>query len=373
MDTMLKRDPYNSKFYWNQWKQQNADGIKGISRHNSDLIKTFLYDMEIGKNVAPTARKGERSHCRLLALKSRLLFFAQRFTKLDEITEDDIHQLFRDMREGRILKENGKPYIGVSSYVRDFKSFWRWLQRTGKVQEDITVYLRRSDGRKPAWVYLTEEQFKTLANSANADYRPLIWFMYDTGIRVTEAYSIRVKDFKDDFNKLHIREEYSKTMGRTITLKLCTMFIKEHIRTNGLGPDDFIFTKKPFAFNKYLRSLAGKLFGSQESPARKSYDKMRLYDIRHNACCYWLQRYPNRTGLMYRMGWSEEKEIKYYSEFLGLSDQISDDDMITTEDKTAYEKRIEVLERRLNKVNEFIKLSMAKKINAMSQLSEIEK
>jgi hypothetical protein len=55
---------------------------------------------------------------------------------------------------------------------------------------------------------------------------------------------------------------------------------------------------------------------------------------------------------MYRMGWSEEKVIKYYSEFLGLADQIGDDDAVITEDKTEYEKRTLILEKDKEKANE---------------------
>ena len=369
---MLKRDPYDNDSRWQQWKDRNEKGVDGISKYNSDLILTFLSDMELGKNVAPSSCKGERSCSRLLALKSRLIFFAQRFAdqNLDTIDKDQIHRLFFDMRSGKILKDNGQEYIGVSSFVRDFKSFWRWLQRTGGVKEDITTDLRRSDGRKPAWVYLTEEEFKTLANKANAEYRTLIWFMYDTGMRVTEAYSIRIKDFSNDFTRLNIRKEYSKTCARTINLKLCSSLIKELVEGNNLGNDDFIFIKKTTAFNKYIRTLAARLFGNNESPARKSYDKMRLYDIRHNASCYWLKRYPNRTGLMYRMGWSEEKEVKYYSEFLGLADQISDDDMVTSEDKTQYEKKIESLERQNQKTNETVKELVRRITHLQSMIGE---
>ena len=194
-----------------------------------------------------------------------------------------------------------------------------------------------------------------MANQATADYRALMWLMYDTGMRVTEANSIRIKDFSNDFTRLSIRKEYAKTFGRTINLKLCSSLIKEFVKYHNLSPGDFIFVKKPAAFNKYLRTLAGKAFGTGESPARKSYDKMSLYDIRHNSSCYWLKRYPMRAGLMYRMGWSEEREVRYYSEFLGLADQIDDADMVTTEEKSQYEKRIEVLEREREKANELVK------------------
>jgi len=363
---MLKRDPYNTSERWQMWKTQNSGGIKGIFKENSELILSFLSDMELGKSLSPMAIKGERSPCRLLDLKSRLLFFVQRFKDkpLNTITQDEIHLLFLNMRQGLVLKSDGRKYIGVSNYVRDFKVFWRWLYRTHKVAEDITPDLRKSDGRKPAWVYLTEDEFKTLANQASPDYRALMWFMYDTGMRVTEAYSIRVGDFSNDFTQLNIRKEYAKTFGRIIKLKLCSSFIREFIKFHGLGTDDFIFIKEPPAFNKYLRTLAKNMFGTLESPARKPYNKMRLYDIRHNSCCYWLKRYPTTTGLMYRMGWSEEKEIKYYSEFLGQADAIDDENMVTTEEKTKYEKRIELLEKDREKTNELVN-ELIKKIADM--------
>ena len=179
-------------------------------------------------------------------------------------------------------------------------------------------------------------------------------------MRVTEAYSIRIKDFSQNFARLNIRQEYAKTFGRTIQLKLCSDLIRECVNFHGLGPEDFLFIKKPTSFNKYLKTLAGNIFGNKESPARKPYNKMSLYDIRHNASCYWLKRYPKTTALMYRMGWSREKEVRYYSEFLGMADQIDDVDMVTTEQKTIYESRIQVLEREKEKTNELIKELIAK-------------
>ncbi len=367
---MLKRDPYSHADRWEKWREENQNGIKGISKHNSDLALSFLFDMEIGKNISPRSKKGERSFTRLNDLRGKILFFAERLTKdLDKITKDEIHDFFHEMRKSKILRKDGKPFLSVGDFVRDFKAFWGWLRRTARVDEDITMDLRRSDGRKPAWVFLTEEEFKTLANQANSDYRALMWFMYDTGMRVTEAYSIRISDFSNDFTRLAIRKEYSKTFGRTINLKLCSNFIRELVKHHNLGPNDFIFIKKPATFNKYLRTLAAKTFGDGESPARKPYNKMRLYDIRHNASCYWLKRYPTRQGLMYRMGWSREKMVMYYSEFLGLADQIDDDDMVTKENKTKYEKRIEILERGKEETNELIKELMRKVLALQSILA----
>ena len=336
-----------------------------ISEYNSAIILEFLSDMEMGKNVSPVSRKGERSVVRLNNLRGKIIFFADYFGKnLDQLTKDDIHKLIFDMRNGTLKRKDRKAYLAVGEYVKDFKAFWGWLRRTGRTQFDITLDLRRSDGRKPPWVYLTEDEFKTLANQATSDYRALMWLMYDTGMRVTEAYSIRVGDFANDFTQMNIRKEYAKTFGRIIKLKLCSSFIREFVKFHNLGSNDFIFIKEPAAFNKYLRNLAKNLLGASDSPARKPYDKMRLYDIRHNSCCYWLKRYPTTTSLMYRMGWSEEKEVRYYSEFLGQADSIDDENMVTTEEKTKYEKRIELLEKDRQNTNELV-TELIKKIADM--------
>lgn len=358
---MLKRDPYEHEKRWDEWKEATKEGIPGISNHNSELILDFLNDMERGKNISPHSKKGERSPIRLNGLRGKMVFFAEKLQKnLDEITEDEIHDFFHEMRHGKILRGDGKPFLSVGDFVRDFKAFWGWLRRVEKADKDIVYNLRRSDGRKPAWVFLTEEQFKNLANQALPDYRALMWLMYDSGMRVTEAYSIRVHDFSNDFTRLTIRDEYSKTFGRTISLKLCSSLIEDLVKNHNLDADDFIFVKKPTAFNRYLKDLAKKVLGDGQSPARNPYNKMRLYDIRHNASCYWLKRYPTRQGLMYRMGWSREKMVIYYSEFLGLSDQIDDEDMVTTEEKNAYEKKIEQLENKQQKTNEIMRELLTK-------------
>jgi len=337
----IKRDPYNSKERWESWIKNNSE-IEGL-KFNSDLVIKFLKDFELGKNISKSSAKGERSPIRLMALKSRLVFFSKQFSKkkFTSLTKDDVHILFKGMRDGRIKKENGKPYASVGSYVKDWKTFWNWLIKIKEVTEDINEDVSRLD-EKAKWVYLTEEQFKLLLAQANAEYRPLIALMLDCGCRVTEAYNIRISDFQEDFNKVTIRAETSKNKyERTINLKICTQLIKEFIKFNNLKDDDFIFIKNPPAFNKYLRENAEKLFGDKVShnKAGAKYPQMSLYDIRHIASCYWLKRYQTHRALMYRMGWTSEKWIKYYSEFLGQNDELSDEDMLTQEDKSKFEKQ----------------------------------
>jgi hypothetical protein len=66
---------------------------------------------------------------------------------------------------------------------------------------------------------------------------------------------------------------------------------------------------------------------------------------------------------------SEEKEIRYYSEFLGLTDQIGDDDTVTTQDKSIYEQRISTLEKDREKANELIK-ELVYKISQLQRIND---
>ena len=332
----MKRDAYKFAERWETWKQNNFKSIKGIKREDHKLLIEFLKDMELGLNT-PVGMNGKRGAGTLLNLSSHNLFFLRNFKKpLLKITKKDLHELEDNVTRGVIKKRNGETFAQFGNYIKDFKVLWHWLQRTKKVKEDITNDISAKTS-KPSWVYLSEEQIKTFFNKLNADMRVLCWFMYDSGARVTEANSIKIENFSKDFTQVDIPDEVAKTFGRTINLKLCSQLVKEYVKEHNLKPSDYLFMNRGlFGINKYLRYHCGKLFGKDKvsHPKVKGlYKEFTLYDIRHNSSCYWLNRYPTHKGLMYRMGWKGADKIEYYSEFLGVRDELTDDNMVLGEDK----------------------------------------
>lgn len=353
----MKRDPYNNEKRWQVWKEKHFDNCpRGINKNDWNLLIQFLKDMELGLNV-PKDKKGKREAGTLLNLSSHNQLFLKNFKKpLVKITKNDLHKLEKEIQEGKIKKSNGKPYTAFGNYVKDFKVFWNYLIRTEKVKENIIEDIT-SKVDKPAWVYLTEPQIKKFFNKLSLDYRTLCWFMLDSGMRVTEANSIQIKHFSDEFKQVTIPEEASKTFERTINLKLCSEFIKEYVKENNLKSEDYLFQKKPFTINKYLRYHCGKLFGDKISnpKSKGNYKNFTMYDIRHCSACYWYNRYPTHKGLMYRFGWRKADKIEYYSHFLGVADEIRDDDMILGEDKNKIyklEKQIEEQDKKLENIYE---------------------
>jgi hypothetical protein len=294
--------------------------------------------------------------------------FEKRFglKKLTDITETQIFSYFGDMRNGILKKHDGKNYISPRNFVKDFKTFWHWWIKINKKEgielKDITSDLDNS-GDKPEWVYLTEEQIKKICNEAKYEYRVLIWFLFDTGIRSpTELMNVKVSDLFSNFKELNIREETSKTFGRRIKLMICSDLIREYVKTKSLQKDDCLFTTSPAATNKYLKRLAKRVLGDEKSPAGSTYANLTMYDFRHCSCCYWLPRYKSESALKYRFGWKSSDKIHYYSEMLGMKDTISEDDMLVDITKMELEKRIDKTEKEnqmLKEDNEIMKHQIA--------------
>ena len=340
----MKIDPYKHKESYFEWKKGAQNGIQGLCVADSQLIVQYLQDLEIGVNVGGSARKGPRSFIHLDSLKAKLLPIIRKtrdlygFESITQITEEQVHLFFTNMLNGVILRKDGKRYTAVAYYVKIFKAFWHWYQRVNKKKSieilDITSDL---DARqeKPNWVYLTEEEVKKLADNARHDYRVLIWFLFDTGIRApTELSNIKVSDFFNDFKELQIRQEISKTFGRRIKLMLCSSLIKEYIKEKSLTMDSYLFTTNYYSINQYFKRLAKRIFGDKVTQAGQKYSELTMYDFRHNSCCYWLPRYKSESALKYRFGWKESDKIHYYSELLGMKDTIAEDDLLVDVTRT---------------------------------------
>lgn len=383
---MEKIDPYKNKEKYIKWKSKLQAGLPGLSAFNSELLIRYINDMENGLNVAFHNKKGSRSYIRLNALKTRIQFIMREFenrfnlSKIIEVNEQQLHSYFVNLRNGVIRKKDGGQYKSVKDYVKDFKAFWHWWQKTNKKQgieiPDITVDLDGS-GEKPKWVYLTEEEIKLLADSAKYDYRVLIWFLFDSGIRSpTELINIKVSDLYNNFKELNIREEVSKTFGRRIKLMLCTSLLKEYVQKNKLLYEDYLFSINPYVFNKYLKRLAKGLLGEKESPAGSKYTEITMYDLRHCSCCYWLPRYKSESALKYRFGWKKSDKIHYYSELLGMRDTIAEEDLLIDTTKTEIEKRLEKSEKEKELMQEKMKnmeLQMARIMEITNKLdSEVK-
>ncbi len=245
----MKKDPANHEKKYKTWQDKIVKKgiIEGITKINSDTIIKYINDMQNGVNISNVSAKGGRSYARLNNIRQRTIWFAKKFDEiywLNEITkinEEQLLSFFTSMKNGNILREDGKVYGSVETYAKIFKAFWNWHIKSSKKNGD-QIYNITDDldtqQVKPKWVYLSEEQVKKLCDNATFEYRVLFTFLLDTGVRSpSELVNIRVRDLYNNYKELNIRDEVSKTFGRRIKLLFCHGLLKEYIPQKGLKPE----------------------------------------------------------------------------------------------------------------------------------------
>ena len=372
--------------YKNRWDNfKNSfpkKSIPGISSQNANMIYSYVKDMELGLNVSSKSCKGGRSHRRLIDLKDRLTIFAKWFEEkynindMSKLTEQDLHTIFHDIREGNIKNRFGQNYKSIDTLGKAFKAFWHWWvkvnRKKGVAIEDITQDLDVR-GEKPDWVYLDEEQLRQLADSAKFEHKVLIWFLIDTGLRPPlELLPIKVSDLYEDCTQLNIRVYKKNSFSRKIKLMLCPELLRQYIQVKNKKPDDYLFEICPEVINRNLKKYAIGLFGKGETLAGKKYGDISMYDFRHCSCCYWLPRYTTESALKYRFGWKKTDKIHYYSEMLGMRDTIQEEDLLIDVTKTEIENRLVNVERENTLLREKLNHMMAWMQKMDSKANEIE-
>ena len=347
-------DPHKNKEKWENWKSYGMK-LEGISKDNCDLIRRYLMDMERGKNINGS-NKGCRSPIRLNVLRIRLPQIAKFFeleykVNLAKITRDMATEFGFKLKNGEFKRVDGKPYEHKVDFIKDIKAFWHWYMRAqsrlhydtrgkeGELLTDVTEDLLRDSEKPPQFVYFTIEELQKMIDVAKFKYKVLMMFLFDSIIRAPkELANVRVCDLeeiKGEIYQLDIREETSKTFGRKIKLILSSKMVKKYIEKEGLKGDDYLFKIAPYRVNEYLKELGRKVIGKTPT----------MYDFRHSGACYWTTRYQQETALRYRGGWKDSLRLDYYTQFLGMKDTITKEDLDDADTRTELQKRVEDIEK----------------------------
>ena len=268
-------DPLKKQQLYDNWKKRNQHRIKGLSKVNSDILLQFLQDMENGIHVAKRSKKGKRSPSRVHALAYHLGRLAglweKNFNKnLPDLNREDVHKLFDDLKEGKILTKKGTPYQSPDDFIKDFICFWNWfmkveaLKREKDIREkgktdrkevfDIAEYVDRAR-KDNKFVYFTYDQLKQVLPHLKKDYQILALFLFDSMVRSpSELANIYVGDLTFEDGEVYLNVRITKTYPRRFNLILCEDELKKYIQRNKLGSNDLLF---PFynmgTFNKNLQ------------------------------------------------------------------------------------------------------------------------
>lgn len=210
-----------------------------------------------------------------------------------KITKGDIEKLDKKM-----VKKNLKS---ISNYRMDLKVFLKWklgVEKEGKLSGWLDT-----KRKKKTPDYLKEQEVELLyKNSKNFSERFLIAVLFDTGARAEEFLNIRYEDIQlpsknQNFVKIALKEEYSKTKGRTVSLywkhslEAVRGYLDERMK-EGMSSNTPVFNRRYDALRMFLFRLGKKVLHKEIYP----------HLFRHSSATHYATKL-NRQELCYRYGW----------------------------------------------------------------------
>lgn len=307
-------------------------------------IKDFIHKASIGQ-VNEGKRLSDRTLSKYLSLLKTSLEIINKET--NKITRKDIETF-----DKKLISLNLKS---VSDYRRNLIIFLNWKIGEAKTKE-IAGWLDTRDKNKTP-EFLKEEEIERLFKGCkNNEERFLITVLFDTGARIEEFLNIRFEDVElptnnTSFARITLKEEYSKTKGRVISLywKYSLNAIRdfyEDRRKEGVKLNDPLFNKTYDGTRMFLARLGKKVLNKKVNP----------HLFRHSSATYYATKL-NRQELCYRYGWKFSSDmVDIYISRSGMENTQLDEKFKSTEleeIKKDFENKEFELTKKIELLNEF--------------------
>jgi len=264
-------------------------------------ILRFLEDMALGK-VNRGFRISERRQLKVLeTLRIPLQFFDKPTAR---VTVRDVEAFEKALIAGKLKSSrSGKPYaLSTRSDIRKIlKMFLRWRLGEARALELAGWLDTRSPLKTPD--FLSEADMERLYRACHSPMqRFMVAILFDSGARAEELHNIRLEDVclpagKEAFVKITLKQEYSKTLGRTISLywkhsfEAVSELVNERMKQGAKLADPVVPQGYP-AVRKALSRLGQRVLGRG----------IHYHLFRHSSATYYAAKL-NRQELCYRFGW----------------------------------------------------------------------
>ena len=264
-------------------------------------IILFITELGLGK-VNKGKRLCDNAQLKYInSLKTSLEYFNK---PTDQISGNDIEEFEKGLISDSVKSRfKDRPYqhstkIGIRKAL---KVFLRWKLGEARATELAGwVDTRR---RETTPNYLTEEEVaKLFFNCHTIEQRFAIAVLFDSGAGAEEFINIRLEDLqmpdsKISFVRIVLKQEYSKTKGRTVSLywKESLDIIKEYLEARfaeGIKPDEPVYKNTYPALRMFLNRLGKRVLKKSVHP----------HLFRHSSATYYASKL-NRQELCYRYGW----------------------------------------------------------------------
>jgi len=312
-----------------------------VPEEEKKYVLQFLDELELGR-----VNKGKRI-CQLRISKyiQCLKICLGFFNKLSkELTVKDIENFERGLSLGTLKTNKNQKYQNSTQVdlKRLLKVYLRW--RLGKAKSlKLVDWLDTRDIKKTP-SYLSEQEIEKLyRHCKSAKERFLIAILFDSGARAGEFLNIRFEDIKlpngnENYVKLTLKEEYSKTQGRTIalywkhSLESVRDYLEQRIR-EGIKQNEPVYITSYECTGKFLNRLGMRVLNKS----------IHAHLFRHSSATYYASKL-NRQQLCYRYGWRFSSEMPdVYISRAGMQDKELDKQFSSTtieEMKALLEKQM---------------------------------
>lgn len=311
-------------------------------------ILRFLEELELGKVNKGVKISESRQSKYLDILRLPLEFWNKPETKL---TIKDVEKFEKELSSGKIKSNKGEPYSKSTKVDirRGLKVYLKWKLGETKANT-LTDWLDTREVKKTPDYLKESEVIKLYKHCKNASERFLIAVLFDSGARATEFHNIRYEDIElpkgnDNFVRLTLKEEYSKTKGRTISLywkyslEAVSDYLKER-EQEGIKSDDQVYKNSYDASRFFLMRLGKKIL-------KKS---VYFHLFRHSSATYYAPKL-NRQELCYRYGWAFSSDMPdVYISRSGMENKQLDEKMTNTE--------LSELQNKVTKMENMIKMML---------------
>lgn len=279
---------------------------RGVSRWKTpastktDVLR-FVSDLDLGKvNRGKKISEGRQAKY-LYLLRAALEFFNKPTAK---ITLTDMERFEKALTSDQVASRwRQRPYSPATKVDirKAIKVFLRW--RLGEAEAVRLAGWLDTREREKTPEFLTEQEVEQLYRQCRtAEQRFIVAVLFDTGARAEEFINIRYEDIhlpegKDNFVKITLKQEYSKTKGRTISLywrhssEAVTEYLKE-CAARDITPSDPVFNNTYDAMRMFLARLGRRVLKRHVHP----------HLLRHSSATYYATKL-NRQELCYRYGW----------------------------------------------------------------------
>jgi integrase len=217
-----------------------------------------------------------------------------------QINLDNVKKFKQDLLTDKIKTQKKKPFsIRVKKdMLNSFARFLDWYLKDNSPSKPLKVNIKMKKSDPPC---LSIDEIDALYNGCKDESeRFFIGVLFGSGTRAEEFHNLRYSDIEmpqgeNTFVKLRVREQYSKTKGRTISLyyKNCLPAIREFLNKHKGEPEEVVFKESYDKMRFRLIALGKRVL-------KKSVN----YHLFRHSCATWLSDRMNRQQLCIYFGWA---------------------------------------------------------------------